>query len=107
MAWIVNTEGPDPDNIGSWGCDYVPPRGANTDFYCNRKVDAFLLDAERQADQRVRRRDYEQAWAIMLDEVPAIIVYWDKSVVAANADLRNFKPSPVVTDFWNCWEWEI
>jgi hypothetical protein len=43
----------------------------------------------------------------MLDEVPAVIVYWDKSVTAANADLRGFRPSPAITDFWNCWEWEI
>lgn len=107
MAWIVNTEGVDPDNLGSWGCDYFPRSGANTDFYCNPRVDALLLDAERQADQAVRRRDYELAWSLMLDDVPAVIVYWDKNVVAANSDLRNFKISPVVTDFWNCWEWEI
>jgi peptide/nickel transport system substrate-binding protein len=107
MAWIVNTEGVDPDNLAEWGCDYIPPRGANTDFYCNPRVDALLRDAERQADQAARRRDYEQAWKIMLDEVPAVIVYWDKSVTAANSDLRNFRPSPAITDFWNCWEWEI
>jgi len=107
MAWIVNTEGVDPDNLAEWGCAYIPPRGANTDFYCNPRVDALLRDAERQVDQAVRRRDYEQAWKIMLDEVPAVIVYWDKSVTAANSDLRNFRPSPAITDFWNCWEWEI
>ena len=107
MAWIVNTEGTDPDNLGEWGCDYMPPRGANTDFYCNPRVDALLRDAQAQPDQAVRRRDYERAWRIMLDEVPAVIVYWDKSVTAANSDLRHFRPSPVITDFWNCWEWEI
>ena len=107
MAWIVNTEGTDPDNLGEWGCDYIPPRGANTDFYCNPRVDALLRDARRQPDQEQRRRDYERAWRIMLDDVPAVIVYWDKSVTAANSDLRHFSPSPVITDFWNCWEWEI
>ena len=107
MAWIVNTEGVDPDDYAEWACDYMPPRGANTDFYCNPRVDALLRDAERRADQAVRRRDYERAWTIMLDEVPAVIVYWDKSVTAANTDLRNFRPSPAITDFWNCWEWEI
>jgi len=107
MAWIENSEGVDPDDLASWGCDYFPHRGANTDFYCNPRVDALLRDAQRSAVQARRRRDYEQAWAIMLDEVPAVIVYWDKSVVAANSDLRNYAMSPVVTDFWNCWEWEI
>lgn len=107
MAWILNTEGVDPDSLASWGCDYFPRRGANTDFYCNPRVDAYLRDAQRQADQSIRRRDYERAWTILLDEVPAVIVYWDKNVVAANSDLRNFKISPAITDFWNCWEWEI
>jgi len=107
LAWIENTEGVDPDDLAAWGCDYFPHKGANTDYFCDRRVDAFLRDAQRSSDQAVRRRDYERAWAIMLDEVPAVIVYWDKSVVAANSDLRNFSLSPVVTDFWNCWEWEI
>ena len=35
MAWIVNTEGVDPDNLANWGCDWFPPHGANTNFYCN------------------------------------------------------------------------
>ncbi|MBV8366767.1 MAG: peptide ABC transporter substrate-binding protein [Candidatus Eremiobacteraeota bacterium] len=107
MAWIENTEGVDPDDLAAWGCDYMPRQGINTDFFCDRRVDAYLRDAQRRSDQAVRRRDYEQAWTIMLDEVPAVIVYWDKSVVAANSDLRNYVMSPVITDFWNCWEWEI
>jgi peptide/nickel transport system substrate-binding protein len=107
MSWIVNTEGVDPDSLGTWGCDYLPPHGANTDFYCNRKVDALMRDAELQYDPERRRRDYEAAWKIMLDEVPSLMIYWDKNVVAGNTDLKNFKASPVVTDFWNAWEWEI
>ncbi len=43
----------------------------------------------------------------MLDEVPAEIIYWDKIVIAGNADFKNFKPSPVISDYWNAWEWEI
>ncbi|HXM17423.1 MAG TPA: peptide ABC transporter substrate-binding protein [Candidatus Tumulicola sp.] len=107
MAWIVNTEGTDPDNLALWGCAYWPPHGGNTNFYCNRRVDAYLADAQHVFDQAARRRDYEAAWRIMLQEVPAVIIYWDNSVVAANSDLRGYKPSPVITDFWNAWEWEI
>ncbi len=107
MAWIVNTDGVDPDNLAEWGCDFIPPRGSNTDFYCNHTVDAYLRSAQLTYDQAERRRDYEAAWRIMLDEVPAVMIYWDKNVIAGNTDLRNFKPSPVITDYWNAWEWEI
>ncbi len=107
LSWIVDTEGTDPDSLGKWGCDYWPPKGGNTDFYCNRQVDKYMQDAELQYDQARRRSDYEQAWKIMLAEVPSVIIYWDRIVIAANSDLKNVKPSPVVTDYWNAWEWEI
>jgi ABC-type transport system substrate-binding protein len=107
MAWIVNTEGIDPDNLAVWGCDWFPPHGANTNFYCNRTVDAYLRDAQISYDPMRRKRDYRAAWQIMLEEVPALLIYWDRIVVAGNADLRHVRPSPVITDFWNAWEWEI
>lgn len=107
MAWIVNTEGTDPDNLGSWGCDYMPHHGANTLFYCNRKVDAYLKDAQVNYDHARRRADYEAAWKILLDESPEIMIYWDYNVIGYNSDLKNFKPAPVITDYWNAWEWRI
>ncbi|HEY5093630.1 MAG TPA: peptide ABC transporter substrate-binding protein [Candidatus Eremiobacteraceae bacterium] len=107
MAWIVNTEGTDPDNLGSWGCDYMPHHGANTLFYCNRKVDAYLKDAQVNYDHARRRADYEAAWKILLDDAPEIMIYWDYNVIGYNSDLKNFKPAPVITDYWNSWEWRI
>lgn len=107
MAWIVNTDGVDPDDFANWGCDYMPPHGANTDFFCDRRVDALLRDAQTHFDAARRAKDYEAAWRIMLDEAPSLIVYWDVVVSAYNSDLRNFKRSPFITDFWNAWEWEI
>jgi peptide/nickel transport system substrate-binding protein len=107
MAWIVNTEGVDPDNLGEFGCDFIPPHGANTLFYCNRKVDALLNDAEQTYDHGRRRDDYQAAWKIMLDEAPEIMIYWDYNVIGYNSDLKNFRPAPVITDYWNAWEWKI
>jgi len=107
MSWIVDYVGVDPDNLAKWGCDWFPPHGSNTDFYCNPAVDRLLSDAQTTFDVDRRRHDYAAAWRIMLHDVPSMIVYWDKNVTAANNDLRNFKPSPVFTDYWNAWEWEI
>lgn len=107
MAWIVDTEGTDPDSFAKWGCDFWPHHGANTDFYCNRRVDALMRDAQLRYDRQRRKHDYYEAWKILLDEAPSVIIYWDDSVTALNADLKNYKPSPVITDFWNAWEWQI
>lgn len=107
MAWIVNTEGTDPDFLGLVGCGYMPPHGANTDFYCNPKVDALLEDAQVHYDFAARKRDYDAASKILVQEVPYVVVYWDVNVVAENTDVKNYKPSPFITDNWNAWEWEI
>src|SRR5215469_4028720 len=107
MAWIVNTEGTDPDYLGGIGCDYMPPHGANTDYYCNPKVDAYLRDAQLTYDLGVRREDYLAASKIIIHDAPYVVVYWDVNVVAQNSDVKNFDPSPFITDFWNAWEWEI
>jgi peptide/nickel transport system substrate-binding protein len=107
MAWIVDTEGADPDILGGVGCDYLPPRGANTTFYCDPGVDALLRDAEVRYDRPSRARDYAKAARLLRDEAPFVVVYWDVNVTAYNEDLKNFRPSPVITDFWNAWEWQI
>jgi peptide/nickel transport system substrate-binding protein len=107
MSWSLYFNGLDPDNLALWGCHWFPPLGSNTTFYCNPKVDAYLEDAQKSYDQTRRRRDYTAAWRIMLDEVPAEIIYWSKIVVAGNADLHGFRPSPLITDYWNAWEWKI
>ena len=107
LSWIVDTEGTDPDFLGVIGCDYMPPHGANTTFYCNPHVDALLRDAQVRYDESVRTRDYTAATKILIQDVPYVVVYWDVNVIGANTDLKNFKPSPFITDFWNAWEWEI
>ena len=107
MSWIVSTNGVDPDDLGTWGCDYFPPHGGNTNFYCNPAVDKQLVAAQRTYDQAERRAHYKEAWRIILDEVPSVIIYWDRVVHGSNRDLKNFKPSPVITNYWNAWEWEI
>jgi hypothetical protein len=43
----------------------------------------------------------------MLDEAPEIMIYWDYNVIGYNSDLKNFRPAPVITDYWNAWEWKI
>jgi len=107
MAWIVDTEGTDPDILGSIGCAYIPPAGADTVFYCNPRVDALLRDAETHYDAGRRRRDYADASRILVGDAPFVVAYWEINVIGYDSDLRNFRPSPYITDFWNAWEWRI
>ena len=70
-------------------------------------ADAALRDAQVRYDPTVRRRDYADASKILIHDAPFVVVYWDVNVIAYNTDLRNFVPSPFITDFWNAWAWEI
>ena len=107
MAWIVNTEGIDPDSLAA-GVATTGRRTARTPIStATRPSTRYMKDAQLHYDQARRRHDYEQAWKIMLAEAPSVMIYWDHVVVGANSDLKNFKPSPVVTDYWNAWEWTI
>lgn len=107
MAWIVDTEGIDPDLIGTIGCAYFPPNGANTSFYCDPRIDAAERAAEIHYDSATRARDYATAARLLVQDAPFVPVYWDVDVAAYNSDLKGFRPSPVITDFWNAWDWSI
>lgn len=107
MAWIVDTEGTDPDDLGSVGCHYFPPNGANTEHYCNPQVDAAMTDALGHYDQARRRADYAAAAKQLIEDAPFVVIYWDDNVIAYNSDLKHFRPSAFITDFWDAWEWEI
>ncbi|HEV7180046.1 MAG TPA: peptide ABC transporter substrate-binding protein, partial [Candidatus Baltobacteraceae bacterium] len=40
LEWSIDTNGPDPDNAGSWNSAFIPPRGANTSWLRDPIVDA-------------------------------------------------------------------
>ncbi len=40
-------------------------------------------------------------------DVPTIILYFWKDLYIYNTDLQGFTPSPVISAFWNPWEYSI
>jgi hypothetical protein len=41
------------------------------------------------------------------DEVPIYTIIWRANVDAVSDRMRNFKPAPAISDFWNSYEWDI
>ena len=103
-SWLNGT---DPDDSTLWMCDQVPPNGQNVYRFCDKAVD----DAERIAissnDRAVRKAAYDKIQAILADQVPAIITWYNRRVAVANTDLKNYRPAHAVTSFWNPYEWSI
>jgi peptide/nickel transport system substrate-binding protein len=107
MSWSVDTNGPDPDNAGSWAGEFIPPRGANTTFLDDPVISEAALAATRTYDRVIRKELYQREESRIHELVPAVFLYWQNQYAAYNSDLRNYKAAQFITSFWNSWEWEI
>ncbi|MGH7660828.1 MAG: ABC transporter substrate-binding protein [Vulcanimicrobiaceae bacterium] len=97
----------DPDNLVYLGCDRVPPKGENVFRFCDRQID----DGERRGlqsdDPRERTRVYAQVERRIREMVPYIPLYLARRPEAHIAALKNFRPAPTITAWWNAWEWSL
>lgn len=107
MEWSIETNGPDPDNSGSWNGRFIPPNGANTawlnDPVVNRTSDAALHTYDHAQRRRLYQREEERLRALYA-QVP---VYWENRYTAMNSDLHGYIPAAFIADTWNAWQWKI
>ena len=104
FSWLAGT---DPDDSTLTMCDQKPPNGQNIYHICNSEIDAAERVAVSSSDQAVRKKAYDRIQALMAQDVPMIIVWYNRRISIENTDLKNYKPAHAVTSFWNSWEWEI
>ncbi|MBV9233007.1 MAG: peptide ABC transporter substrate-binding protein [Candidatus Eremiobacteraeota bacterium] len=107
LEWSIETNGPDPDNSGSWNSAFIPPHGANTSWLDDPIVDATSAAAASTFDQRRRIALYQREEERIRDLVPAVFFSWQMDYTAMNADLRNYVPAAFIGDTWNSWQWRI
>ncbi len=107
LEWSINTNGPDPDNAGSWNSAFIPPHGANTSWLRDPVVDRTSAAAAATYDQAERKRLYQQEEQRIRQVVPAVFFYWEQSYYGLNSDIKGFKPAAFLVDTWNAWEWQI
>lgn len=107
MEWSVETNGPDPDNSGSWNGAFIPPNGANTSWLNDRFINATSAAATGTFDQRVRKGLYQSEEERIRQLVPAIFFTWQTGYTAINTDVKNYVPAAFIGDTWNSWQWSI
>ncbi len=107
LEWSIDTNGPDPDNAGSWNSAYIPPHGANTSWLRDPIVDETSAAAQSTFDQAKRKKLYQREEARLRQVVPAVFFYWETSYYGINTDFKGFKPAAFLVDGWNAWEWQI
>jgi peptide/nickel transport system substrate-binding protein len=74
---------------------FVTCEGAlNDSNYCNEEVDNLLNAARETPDQEERKELYDQAQAILMDELPIIYIYHQPWPFVASTKVSGFEPSP-------------
>jgi ABC-type transport system substrate-binding protein len=107
MEWSIDTDGPDPDNQGSWSGDFLPPHGVNTTYLRDPVITQAAAAALLTFDHAKRKALYQREESRIHALVPAVFLYWETGVAAYNDDLRGYRPAEYITDNWNSWEWQI
>jgi len=97
----------DPDDSAIYSGDNLAPHGQNALFWNNRKATDAMNDALKTLDRDRRKHDYEIVQQQMALDVPTIVLFFWKEPFVYNKDLQNYKPSPVISTFWNPWEYSI
>jgi peptide/nickel transport system substrate-binding protein len=104
FSWLNGT---DPDDSTLWMCDQIPPHGQNVYRFCDKELDAAERIAISDNDRSKRKAAYDKIQAIIADQVPVIVTWYNRRISVANTDLKNYRPAHAVTSFWNPYEWEI
>ena len=107
LEWSIETNGPDPDNSGSWAGAFIPPHGANTSWLNDPLVNATSLAAASTFDQGKRKALYQREEDRIRFLVPAVFFSWQTDYTAMNADVKNYVPAAFIGDTWNAWQWKI
>lgn len=104
FSWVAAS---DPDDSPLYTTKNFAPVGQNNLFWSNPKVDAAAQAALMTLDQNKRKAYYKIVQQQMALDVPTIILYFWKEIYLYNSDLKGFTPSPVISAFWNPWEYSI
>ncbi len=101
------TQSADPDDSAILSGLNFAPHGQNAVFWNDPQATAAMTDALKTLDRNRRKHDYEIVQQRIAHDVPSIILFFWKDIYVYNSDIKGFKPSPVISPFWNPWEYSI
>jgi peptide/nickel transport system substrate-binding protein len=97
----------DPDDSAIYSADNFAPHGQNAMFWGNSIATNAMNDALKTVDQARRKRDYVIVQQQLTRDVPTIIISFTRAPFIYNSDLKGFDPSPVISAFWDPWNYSI
>ena len=98
----------DPDQSSMWSSASFPPNGFNLGHYAEPQVDALLSQGLAELDRDRRRAIYLELQDQILDDAPAILLAFPRTVAAVNRRLHNCLPNAVGSGpRWNAHLWWV
>ena len=107
-AWIG---GPDPSGFDAiYQCQNAAQNlgGQNYKLYCSAKVDALIKAGDSELDSTKRTADYQQAAAIIANDVPIVPLYATPSILVYKKGITGMQSSNNPTQegpTWNIEQW--
>jgi peptide/nickel transport system substrate-binding protein len=91
LRWIGSNEDPDIFRY-TYASSAFPPKGANRGRYSNPRVDALLISAAAETDQRKRQAEYVDVQKILAEDLPGIPLWYPNNEVVHSKRIVGIKP---------------
>lgn len=94
---------------GSWICDYpdaenylslfysqnLQPQGSNYTHYINSHYDSLFEASQRVTNDSLRNAYYQQLDAMLIEDAPFMVLYYDKVIRFVQNNVENIDPNPI------------
>lgn len=104
FSWLAAA---DPDDNAIYSDNNLAPHGQNAMMWRNAVASAAMADALQTLDRNRRKADYKIVQQQLAIDVPTIVVDFARFPFVYNDDLKGFDPSPVISPFWDPWNYSI
>lgn len=94
MSWIGDNGDPDNFLYILLSGEQWPTKGFNDSYYNNEEVNELLNKARVTSDKAERTAMYEKVQEIFMEEAPWIVLDYEKQIVLAAPNLKNFTLHP-------------
>ena len=97
----------DPDDSAIYSAHNFPPRGQNALFWNDPVATRAMDDELATVDRARRKRDFAVEQQRFAADVPSIVLYYRREPEGYSTDLKGYAPSPVISPFWDPWNYSI
>lgn len=107
LALFGWTTTPDPDDTSTAGPGQVPPAGPNVSGLRDAELGQLQTQGAATYERSARRPIYAKIERRLAEQLPYRTIVWRANINAYNDDLRNVRPAPAQSDFWNIADWSF